>query len=164
MPLGEPELQRIGDYVRGHLYRWLSDVAPQVIVGPQFLERLVRVEEELKNLRETMEIRFQAVDRRFEAQQAVMKAGFDAMDKFEAQQAVMKAGFDAMDKRFSTVDKRFEAQQAVMKAGFDAMDKRLSAVDKRFDAQQASMKVQQWIVIVGFVILGTMSSILGLAG
>jgi hypothetical protein len=75
----------------------------------------------------------------------------------------MKAGFDAMDKRLSaeTVDKRFEAQQAVMKAGFDAMDKR---VDKRFDAQQASMKVQQWIVIVGFVILGTMSSILGLAG
>jgi vacuolar-type H+-ATPase subunit E/Vma4 len=172
MPLGEPELQRIGDYVRGHLYRWLSDVAPQVIVGPQFLERLVRVEEELKNLRETMEIRFQAVDRRFEAQQAVMKAGFDAMDKrfstvdkrFEAQQAVMKAGFDAMDKRFEAIDKRFEAQQAVMKAGFDAMDERLSAVDKRFDAQQASMKVQQWIVIVGFVILGTMSSILGLAG
>jgi hypothetical protein len=76
----------------------------------------------------------------------------------------MKAGFDAMDKRFSTIDKRFEAQQAVMKAGFDAMDERLSAVDKRFDAQQASMKVQQWIVIVGFVILGTMSSILGLAG
>jgi CHASE3 domain sensor protein len=159
MPLGEPELQRIGDYVRGHLYRWLSDVAPQVIVGPQFLERLVRVEEELKNLRETMEIRFQAVDRRFEAQQAVMKAGFDAMDKrfeaidkrFEAQQAVMKAGFDAMDERLS----------AVMKAGFDAMDKR---VDKRFDAQQSTMKAQQWIVIVGFVILGTMSSILGLAG
>jgi tetrahydromethanopterin S-methyltransferase subunit G len=79
-----------------------------------------------------------------------------------------------VDKRLETVDKRFEAQhavmkafeaqQAVMKAGFDAMDKRLSAVDKRFDAQQASMKVQQWIVIVGFVILGTMSSILGLAG
>ena len=115
MPLGEPELQRIGDYVRGHLYRWLSDVAPQAIAGPQLIERMVRVEEELKNLRETMEIRFQAVDRRFEAQQAVMKAGFDAMDK-------------------------------------------------RLDAQQASMKVQQWIVIVGFVILGTMVSVLGLAG
>ena len=122
MPLGEPELQRIGDYVRGHLHRWLSDVAPQAIVGPQLLERTVRVEEELKNLRETVEIRFQGVDQRFEA-----------------------------------VDQRFEAQQAVMKAGFDAMDKRL-------DAQQASMKVQQWIVIVGFVILGTMVSVLGLAG
>ena len=88
-----------------------------MIVGPQLLERAVRVEEELKNPRETMEIRFQAVDR------------------------------------------RFEAQQAVMQAGFDAVDKRLSAVDKRFDAQQANMKVQQWIVI-----LGTMISILGLAG
>ncbi len=122
MPLGESELQRIGDYVRSHLYTWLTDVAPQVIVGPQLLERTVRVEEELKNLRETMETRFAAVDERFEAQQAVMKAGFDA------------------------VDKRFEA------------------VDKRFDAQQATMKAQQWIVIVGFVILGTMVSILGLAG
>ena len=122
MPLGESELQRIGDYVRSHLYTWLTDVAPQVIVGPQLLERTVRVEEELKTLRETMETRFAAVD------------------------------------------ERFEAQQAVMKAGFDAVDKRVEAVDKRFDDQQATMTAQQWIVIVGFVILGTMVSILGLAG
>jgi tetrahydromethanopterin S-methyltransferase subunit G len=128
MALGESELQRIGDYVRGHLYAWLNDVAPQVIVGPHLLERTVRVEEELKNLREAMEFRFAAVDKRFEAQLAVMKAGFDAVDK-----------------RLAAVDKRFET------------------IDKRFDAQQASMKVQQWIVIVGFVILGTMVSILGLA-
>jgi CHASE3 domain sensor protein len=50
-----------------------------------------------------------------------------------------------------------------MKAGFDAVDKRLETVDKRFDSQQAAMKTQQWIVIVGFVVLGTMISILGLA-
>ena len=78
MALGESELRRIGDYVRGNLSAWLSDVAPLATVGPQFLERTVRVEEELKNLRETMEVRFAAVDRRFEAQLAVMKAGFDA--------------------------------------------------------------------------------------
>ena len=150
MATGESELQRIGDYVRGHLYAWLNDVAPQVIVGPQLLERTVRVEEELKNLRETMETRFAAVDKRFESQQAVMKAGFAAVDKrIESQQAVMKAGFAA-------VDKRIESQQAVMKAGF-------AAVDKRFDSQQAMMKTQQWIVIVGFVVLGTMISILGVA-
>ena len=99
MALGELELQRIGDYVRSHLYVWLNDVAPQVIAGPQLLERTVRVEEELKNLRETMEIRFAAVD-----------------ERFEAQQAVMKAGFDAMNKRFDAVDRRFDAQQATMKA------------------------------------------------
>ena len=121
MALGESELQRIGDYVRSHLYVWLNDVAPQAIVAPQLLERTVRVEEELKNLRETMEVRFAAVD------------------------------------------KRFEAQLAVMKAGFDAVDKRFETVDKRLDAQQATMKAQQWIVIAGFVILGTMISILGLA-
>jgi hypothetical protein len=42
MALGESELQRIGDYVRGHLYAWLNDVAPQVIVAPQLLERTGR--------------------------------------------------------------------------------------------------------------------------
>ena len=31
-------------------------------------------------------------------------------------QAVMKAGFDAMNKRFEAVDRRFDAQQATMKA------------------------------------------------
>ena len=143
MALGELELQRIGDYVRGHLFTWLNDMAPQVIVGPQLLERTVRVEEELKSLRETMETRFAA-------QQALTEARFAAVDKrFEAQQAMMKAGFAA-------VDRRFEAQQAMMKAGF-------AAADKRIDSQQAMMKTQQWIVIVGFVVLGTLISILGLA-
>ncbi len=131
MTLGESDLQRIGDYVRGNLYAWLNDVAPQVIVGPQLIERMVRVEEELKSLRETMEIRF------------------------AAQQELTET-------RFAAVDERFEAQQAVMKAGFDAVDKRFSAVDKRLEAQQSAMKAQQWIVIVGFVVLGTMISILGL--
>ena len=139
MALGELELQRIGDYVRSHLYVWLNDVAPQVIAGPQLLERTVRVEEELKNLRETMGIRFAAVDERFEAQQAVMKVDFEAMDE------------------------RFKAQQVAMKAGFDAMNKRFDAVDRRFDAQQATMKAQQWISIIGFAIVGILVSILGLA-
>ena len=83
------------------------DVAPQVIVGPQLLQRMLRVEEELQNLRQTMET-------------------------------------------------RFAAQQA-------AIAERFAAMDKRFDSQQAVMKAQQWIVIVGFVVLGTVVSLLGLA-
>ena len=50
-----------------------------------------------------------------------------------------------------------------MKAGFDAVNMRFAAFDKRFDSQQAVMKAQQWIVITGFVILGTLVSVLGLA-
>ena len=136
--IGESELQRIGDYVRGHLFAWLNDMAPQVIVGPQLLERTVRIEEELKSLRETMETRFAA-------QQALT----EERKRFEAQQETMKADFAA-------ADKRFEAQQAMMKASF-------AAADKRFDSQQAIIKTQQWIVIAGFVVLGTLISILGLA-
>ena len=149
MNLGESELQRIGDYVRGHLYTWLNDVAPQVFVGPQLLQRTLRVEEELKTLRQTMETRFAA-------QQAVMEARFATIDKrFAAQQ-------DMIEARFAANDKKLEAQQAIMKAGFDAVHKRFETIDKRFDSQHAVIKAQQWIVIVGFVILGTLVSVLGI--
>ena len=160
MALGESELRRIGDYVRGNLSAWLSDVAPLATVGPQLLERTVRVEEELKNLRETMEVRFAAVDRRFEAQLAVMKAGFEAVDKrIDAAETRFEARFETIDTRFAAVDKQFQA----IDKRFDTVDKHFQTVDKRFDAQQATMKSQQWIVITGFVILGTLISILGLA-
>ena len=174
MALGESELRRIGDYVRGNLSAWLSDVAPLATVGPQLLERTVRVEEELKNLRETMEVRFAAVDRRFEAQLAVMKAGFDAVDKrFDAVETRFEARFESVGTRFATIDKQFQAiderfetvdkQFQTVNKRFEMVDKQFQTVDKRFDAQQATMKAQQWIAIAGFVILGTLISILGLA-
>lgn len=174
MALGESELRRIGDYVRGNLSAWLSDVAPLATVGPQLLERTVRVEEELKNLRETMEVRFDAVDRRFEAQLAVMKAGFDAVDKrFDAVETRFEGRFESVGTRFATIDKQFQAidkrfdtvdkQFQTVNKRLEMVDKQFQTVDKRFDAHQATMKAQQWIVIAGFVILGTLISILGLA-
>jgi len=70
-------------------------------IGPQLLERMVRVEEELKSQRELMEIKFDAVDRRFEA-----------MDKrFEDLIA-------NMDKRFESVDKRFNTLTWMIGVGF----------------------------------------------
>ena len=73
------------------------------------LERIVRVEEELKALRELDAIRFEAMEKRFDAMQ-------DSMDK----------RFDAMDKRFEAMDKRFEVMQ-------DSMDKRFDALTRRLD-------------------------------
>ena len=75
------------------------------------MERVVRVEEELKALREVQsahfqatEKRFEAIDQRFEAIQREMIARFEAMDKrFEALQRETTARFEAMDKRFSTL-------------------------------------------------------------
>ena len=60
MAIGESELQRIGDYVRGNLHTWLLEAPPSVAVGRDLVETQVRLQQELKHLRETMENRFAA--------------------------------------------------------------------------------------------------------
>ncbi len=82
------------------------------------MERIVRVEEELRALREIqlsmlreMNARFEAVDQRFEA-----------MDKrFEALQREMDKRFEAMDKRFEALEKRFNFMQWFMGLGFTVL-------------------------------------------
>jgi hypothetical protein len=61
------------------------------------MERVIRVEEELRSLRELDQIRFDASEKRFEA----------------------------VDKRFEAVDKRFEELRMDMNSRFDALTKRL---------------------------------------
>jgi ABC-type phosphate transport system auxiliary subunit len=79
------------------------------------LERMIRVEEELKALREiqsaqlqSFEKRFEAIDKRFEALQREMNARFEALERemnarFEALEREMNARFEAVDKRFATL-------------------------------------------------------------
>ena len=79
------------------------------------IERIVRVEEELKALREIFETKFDASEKRFELLQRTMNERFEAVDKrfeslqremngrFESLQREMNARFEAMDKRFSTI-------------------------------------------------------------
>ena len=89
------------------------------------MERIIRVEEELKALREIqlsmlreMNARFEAIDKRFEA-----------IDK----------RFEAIDKRFEAMDKRFEALQREM--------------DKRFEAMEKRLNFMQWFMGAGFALL-----------
>ncbi len=118
------------------------------------IERVIRVEEELKALREietlrieAMDKRFEAVDKRFEALQREMNARFEAMDKrFEA----VDKRFEAVDKRFEAVDKRFEALQREMNARFEAMDKRFSFM--------------QWFIGAGFTVVSILIALFGLYG
>ena len=132
MPLGESELQRIGDYVRGNLSAWLHDVVPQVIIGPELVQGNVRVQEELKSLRQTMETRF------------------------EAQQALMETRFAAVDRRFEAVDKRFED----MSERFEDVNKRFEDINKRFDDINKRFAHLQWLGLIGFAGLGILISIL----
>ena len=91
------DLERIGNYVRANLPGWLREVDGDSLIGPKLLERMVRVEEELKG----MGARF---EREFAAQRELMAARFEAVDK----------RFEAVDKRFETMDKRFEDTQRRM--------------------------------------------------
>jgi len=84
MPFAKEDYEAIGEYVRQHLGGWLQEQSlskPPHVYEIELRERMVRVEEELKNQRE------------------LMKQGFELMEK----------RFEQVDKRFEQVDKRFEA-------------------------------------------------------
>ena len=67
------------------------------------MERILRVEEELKSLREIESSRFEVMENRFENLQREMDKRFEVMEnRFENLQR-------EMDKRFEAMDKRFEA-------------------------------------------------------
>jgi GTP1/Obg family GTP-binding protein len=115
------------------------------------IERTVRVEEELRSLREMseskfdtlqreMSVRFDAVDirfdageKRFEALLREMNARFEAGEKHvEALQREMNVRFEAGEKRVEALQRemnaRFESLQREMNARFEAMDKRFSTI------------------------------------
>ena len=107
------------------------------------VERVIRVEEELKALREIEAARFDAAEKRFEA----MEKRFEAMEKrFEA----MEKRFEAMDKRFEAIDTRFEALQREMEVRFTALDKRLLQV--------------QWLIGLGLGLITLLIGLLRFAG
>ncbi len=61
MALRKEEMESIGEFVQSHLSEWLPDRYPF-----ELGERIVRVEEELKNQRELMKQGFLQMDKRFE--------------------------------------------------------------------------------------------------
>lgn len=107
------------------------------------MERVIRVEEELRSLREISEMKFDASEKRFEALQREMIARFEAMDK----------RFEAVDKRFEAVDKRFESLQREMSARFEAVDKRFESMDKRFSMIQWMIGILVGIPAITFTII-----------
>ncbi len=133
MALKQEELQIIGEYVQNHLTEWLPEniSAPVVTNYPiELTERIIRVEEELKNQRELMIQGFAQNDKRFEQMQHNMDKRFEQVDKrFEQMQHNMDKRFEQVNKRFEQVDKRFEQ----VDKRFEQVDKRFEQVDKRFD-------------------------------
>ena len=85
--LSNDALETIGGYVRRNLGAWMQEVAPRMGTDRELLERMVRVEEELKHQRELMQQGFAAVDKRFED---------------------VNSRFDDVNTRFEDMNKRFD--------------------------------------------------------
>ena len=116
--LKEEDVVRIGDYVKPWLREMVNHVVPRaetVDVPAALLERMVRVEEELKALRVLMDERFGFMERRFEA---VDKRFEDMNKRFEDMNKRFEDLIGHVDKRFETVDKRFNTLTWMIGVGF----------------------------------------------
>ena len=130
MALGEAELLRIGDYVKGNLKSWLQEVAPTVftpdpISHSQLLERITRLDERFEHVDD----RFEAIDKRFD----------DLIHH--------------MDKRFEAVDKRFEDQIQSVDKRFEATQTTLQQIGKRIGTVQ-------WMVLAGLAAIAVGATLL----
>ena len=114
----------------------------------ELLDRMVRVEEELKHLREDS-------NRRFEEMQVNTNRRFEEMLKYTDKR--FEEMFKYTDKRFEQVDKRFEAMQANTDKRFAEAqantDKHFSHVNKRFTTMQWSINLSVAVIVALISIL-----------
>ncbi len=142
------------EWLRDHLPRLLHEDprfgAEVVGILAQTLSprsELVRVLEEIASLREDFGLRFEAMDRRFEALQREMAERFEAVDRrFEALEREMAERFEAVDRRFEAMDRRFEALQREMDRRFEAAERRFEAIERTLvDHSRALAQHSRWL-------------------
>ena len=118
------------------------------------LERIIRVEEELKAQREIqtsilreMNARFEAMDKRFEA----VEKRLDATERANQQR------FEAIEKRFESLEKTNQQRFELIEKHFESIEKanqqRFEAIDKRFEAVEKRLSFLQWFMGAGFTFL-----------
>ena len=116
----EPFTQEQISFLKEHMSQWLAEQSlgkPPMVYEIELRERMVRVEEELRNQRELiqyiieqMDKRFEQVDKRFEEMRQDMNARFEQVDRrFEEMRQDMNSRFEQVDKRFEQADQRFLA-------------------------------------------------------
>ena len=97
MTLRDEDVGRIGEYVKPWLRELVGEMVPRHELGSagnQLLERMVRVEEELKAQRTLMDERFGVVARRFEDMFEYMSARFeDTNGRFKTLTWMIGVGF-----------------------------------------------------------------------
>ena len=176
MALQDADLERIGRYVQSQLPGWL-EAADRPLPTVPIVERLTRLEDAILSGQELMRSEFRAQRELMEQRFASMQKQMD--ERFTSVQKQMDERFAAVDRRFEAVDQRFESVQKQMDERFTSvqrqMDDRFTAVlreievraaasDKRFDDMQANFARTQWLIGIGFVVLGSLVSVLHFLG
>ena len=117
------------NYLKGYISSFIREELERFVLTNEqrakelsLMERVIKIEEELKALREIESARFEAMEKRFEAMDKRFEALQREMDKrFESLQREMNARFEAIDKRFEAMDKRFTFLQWFVGIGFSAV-------------------------------------------
>jgi hypothetical protein len=145
------EQQITPEYIKQLVYTFLPEVLAQykeerdkdIYLNP-LLERLIRLEDELKALRIEMNIRFETVIKEMNIRfEAVIK---EMNIRFEAQKQESDARFEAINTRFEAINTRLEALIKEMNTRFEALDKRLNFL--------------QWLIGIGITLLGGLITLL----
>ncbi|HOF33077.1 MAG TPA: hypothetical protein PK624_12445 [Spirochaetota bacterium] len=96
MELTKEQLEQIGSYIESNFDRFgaKSNVVQLRPYDIQLIERMTRIEEELRSQRELMQLGFNQMDKRFESMQKQSDTRFDDMNKkFTMMMWMMSAGF-----------------------------------------------------------------------
>ena len=145
------QLEKIGEYVRGHLPQWLkgNGVVPLpdqstdhpndlVIQAPIALaERIVRVEEALKHQTDFLKTMLKQMDTRFEENRQYSDKRFEELRQYS-------------DKHFEEINKRFEENRQYSDKRFEELrqysDKHFEEINKRFEEnrQYSDMRFQEF--------------------
>ena len=174
MTLRDEDVGRIGEYVKP----WLRELVDETVPRPEpagadtrLLERMVRVEEELKAQRTLMDERFGFMASRFEA----IDQRFEAVDKrFDAVDKRFEDLIGQMNSRFGTVDRRFEELIAHTNARFKELIGHTNArfeeshahTNSRFaelaGQMNARFRTQTWMIGVGFGVVTSLTTLFAL--
>ena len=107
MEFTKEQLEQIGSYIESNFDRFgaKSNVIQLRPYDIQLIERMTRIEEELRSQRELMQLGFNQMDKRFESMQKQSDTRFEMMQK-------------NMDTRFDDMNKKFNMITWMMTAGF----------------------------------------------
>ncbi|MFP4377512.1 MAG: hypothetical protein ACLFP4_10755, partial [Spirochaetales bacterium] len=99
MELSDRQLDQVGGYVKQNLESWMRDVYSRSALptDPVLLERIVRVEDELKSQRELMQQGFAYMEKRFDQAREDTRARFEQADRrFDEMRADANARFQEL--------------------------------------------------------------------